>query len=75
MFQRDALTGLQSNKTVRISDSSNSGASIKAHIINKSNISNTLIKKAEKDDLYTLIKYNCKESEVIECGSKRILAM
>ncbi|CAG8702046.1 4467_t:CDS:1, partial [Acaulospora morrowiae] len=48
MSQRDTPMGLQSNKSVQISDSSNSGASIKAHIINKSDIPNTLTKKAEK---------------------------
>ncbi|CAG8487574.1 257_t:CDS:2 [Acaulospora morrowiae] len=74
MSQRDVPTGLQSNKSVRISDLSNSGASIKTHIINKSDILNTLTKKAEKDDLYTLIEHDCKESEIIKYGSKRILA-
>ncbi|CAG8441152.1 8124_t:CDS:1, partial [Acaulospora morrowiae] len=74
MSQRDTPMGLQSNKSIRISDSSNSGASIKVHIINKSDISNTLTKKAEKNDLYTLIERNHKESKVIKYGSERILA-
>ncbi|CAG8655596.1 7283_t:CDS:1 [Paraglomus brasilianum] len=74
MSQRDAPTGLQSNKSVQISDSSNNGASVKAHIVNKSDIPNTLTKKAEKDDLYTLIERDRKESEVVERESKRILA-
>ncbi|CAG8702410.1 801_t:CDS:1, partial [Acaulospora morrowiae] len=74
MSQKDAPTGLKSNKSVWISDSSNSGASINAHIINKSDIPNALTKKAEKDDMYTLIECDCKESEVTECGSERILA-
>ena len=68
-----SITPLQSNKFVLISDSSNSGTSAKAHIVNKSDIPNTLTKKAEKDDLYTLIERDRKESEVVERGSERIL--
>lgn len=67
------ITPLQSNKFVLISDSSNSGTSAKAHIVNKSDIPNTLTKKTEKNDLYTLIERDRKESEVVERGSERIL--
>ncbi|CAG8558845.1 9407_t:CDS:2 [Acaulospora morrowiae] len=68
------IAPLQSNKSVRISDSSNSGASAEAHIINRGDIPNTLTKKAKKNDLYTLIERDRKELEVVERESERILA-
>ncbi|CAG8734499.1 5136_t:CDS:2, partial [Acaulospora colombiana] len=61
------------SKLVRISDSSNSGASAKTHIISGADTPNTLTKKVErKDDLYALIEQDSKETEEYERSSLRI---
>ncbi|CAG8717128.1 8473_t:CDS:1 [Acaulospora morrowiae] len=62
------------SKSVRISDSPNSGASAKTHIISGADTPNTLTKKVErKDDLYALIKQDRKETEEYERESERFL--
>ena len=60
-------------KSIQISNSPNSGASTKVHIISGGDIPNILTEKVENGDLYILIERNRKETEEAEHESERIL--